>query len=79
MGALVHGWKEKGEWPPRQQQAAENTSQAGPKREARSGAERGDGKVLGKSSALAKRGVGRMKKVLGLGAELGRSPTGEGD
>lgn len=76
VGALVHGWKEKGEWPPREG-AGETTASTAARRDPRGAGrglgidEKGDGRVLGKSSALAKKGVGRMRKALGLSPELG--------
>lgn len=63
VGALVQGWKEGGEWPPQS-----GTAEA--ELEARSGVM---ALVVGtkNGTALAKRGVGKMKKVLGLGEDGG--------
>ncbi|KAG6997474.1 hypothetical protein G7Y79_00040g076390 [Physcia stellaris] len=52
--AMVDGWKRDGEWPPKDSQ--------GQVYQGKDAATKGDG--VGK--ALAKRGVGRMKRVLGL-------------
>ena len=62
--ALVAGWKRDGEWPPKTE-----AEKAGAAHEA--GA-RGEGK------RLAKKGVGRVKKVLGLGRGIDGPGRGEG-
>lgn len=91
--ALVQGWKENGDWPPKGSLEAEAgvvKGGLGAGGSGRKGLFGGDGvgagkgvgtadekifsaegKLLGKSTTtgLAKRGVGRMKKVLGLGTE----------
>lgn len=63
VGALVQGWKDDGEWPPQ-------SGVADAELEARSGVR---AFVVGtkNGTALAKRGVGKMKKALGLGEEGG--------
>lgn len=91
--ALVQGWKENGDWPPKGYLDADagiakgGLGPDGSGKRGRFGADgvgagKGlgvtdeknfsvEGKLLGKSTTtgLAKRGVGRMKKVLGLGVE----------
>lgn len=94
--ALVQGWKENGDWPPRgylEADAGVTRGRLGADGSGRKGLMGGDGagagaakgvsitadekgfsaegKLLGKSTTtgLAKRGVGRMKKALGLGTE----------
>ncbi|MCJ1260678.1 hypothetical protein MMC22_000540 [Lobaria immixta] len=91
--ALVQGWKENGDWPPKgslEADAGAVKGGLGAGGSGRKGLFGGDGvgagkgvgtagekifsaegKLLGKSTTtgLAKRGVGRMKKVLGLGTE----------
>lgn len=63
VGALVQGWKDDGEWPPQ-------SGMAEAELEARSGVM---AFVVGtkNGTALAKRGVGKMKKALGLGEDGG--------
>ena len=88
--ALVQGWKDNGDWPPKGSLEADAGVAKGRLSADRSGRKRffggdgagkgmgtadekifsAEGKLLGKSTTgLAKRGVGRMKKVLGLGTE----------
>lgn len=65
VGALVQGWKADGEWPP-QSGVPEAES------EARSGV-RAFAVGTRNGTALARRSVGKMKKVLGLGEEGGKN------
>lgn len=58
--SLVQGWKEKGEWPPKPEgelglegQEVQETKK--------------ENDVVGKPSRLRRKGVGRVKRVLGLG------------
>ncbi|MCJ1464732.1 hypothetical protein MMC07_003345 [Pseudocyphellaria aurata] len=89
--ALVQGWKENGDWPPKgslEADAGAVKGGLGADGNGKKGLLGGDkvgkgmgtadekninaeGRLLGKSmrTGLAKRGVGRMKKVLGLGTE----------
>lgn len=89
--ALVQGWKENGDWPPKgglEADAGAVKGEFGADGSVKKGLLGGDGagkgmgtadekninaegRILGKSmtTGLAKRGVGRMKKVLGLGTE----------
>lgn len=65
VGALVQGWKDDGEWPPK-------SGVAEAEFEARTGVR---AFVVGtkNGTALAKRGVGKMKKALGLGEDGGEN------
>ena len=67
--AMVEGWKRDGEWPPKDSE--------GQVYQGKGGAANGNTGTLGDGigRAFAKRGVGRMKRVLGLEKEGG---TGEG-
>lgn len=65
--ACVMGWKKDGEWPPRPAQMEEADRAAA----AAAAAHRGRGR------RLARRGVGRVKRVLGLG-HAGEGVGGEG-
>lgn len=100
--ALVQGWKDNGDWPPKGYLEADAGVGKGGLGADRSGRKRlfggdgggagkgvgladeksfsAEGKLLGKSTTtgLAKRGVGRMKKVLGLGME-DKDKTDDGD
>lgn len=103
--ALVQGWKDNGDWPPKgylEADAGVARGRLGADGSGRKGFIGGDGagaakgvgitadekgfsaegKFLGKSTTtgLAKRGVGRMKKVLGLGTdEKDKTDGGDAD
>lgn len=66
IGALVQGWKADGEWPPTSRVPETQV-------EARSGIRAFvAGTRSGSGSGLARRSVGKMKRALGLGEEVGR-------
>lgn len=64
MRACVMGWKKDGEWPPK---GAEDQAEGAAAQQHR-----------GRGRRLARRGVGRVKRVLGLGVGGGGEGQGVG-
>lgn len=64
--AMVVGWKSEGEWPPKGEGDGKGGANGG------IGGKEGNGRggAAGEAKGLAKRGVGRVRRVLGLGGEL---------